>query len=75
MGILSAIEMACWDVVGKDLNRPVYDLLGGPVRESIRTYTYIRDADRHSQSILFFGITRSPQRNVRRTTPIKGSPA
>jgi len=45
MGILSAIEMACWDVVGKDLNRPVYDLLGGPVRESIRTYTYIRDAD------------------------------
>jgi len=45
MGILSAIEMACWDVVGKDLNRPVYDLLGGPVRDRIRTYTYIRDAD------------------------------
>ena len=45
MGILSAIEMACWDVVGKDLNRPVYDLLGGPVRDRIRTYTYVRDAD------------------------------
>ena len=45
MGILSAIEMACWDIVGKDLNRPVYDLLGGAVREKIRTYTYIRSAD------------------------------
>ena len=28
----SAIEMACWDVVGKSENKPVYDLLGGAVR-------------------------------------------
>jgi 2-dehydro-3-deoxyphosphogalactonate aldolase len=40
MGVISAIEMACWDIVGKDVNRPVYDLLGGAVRERIRTYTY-----------------------------------
>ena len=26
MAILSAVEMACWDIVGKELNRPVYDL-------------------------------------------------
>jgi galactonate dehydratase len=45
LGILSGIEMACWDIVGKDLNKPVYDLLGGPVRDRIRTYTYIGDAD------------------------------
>lgn len=28
----SAIEMACWDVVGRSLSQPVYDLLGGAVR-------------------------------------------
>jgi len=40
MGIISAIEMACWDILGKDVDRPVYDLLGGAVRKTIRTYTY-----------------------------------
>ncbi len=40
MGVISAIEMACWDIVGKDVGRPVYDLLGGAVRERVRTYTY-----------------------------------
>jgi 2-dehydro-3-deoxyphosphogalactonate aldolase len=45
LGIISGIEMACWDIVGKDLNKPVYDLLGGPVRDRIRTYTYIEDAN------------------------------
>ena len=28
----SAIEMACWDIQGKDAGKPVYDLLGGAVR-------------------------------------------
>ena len=41
MGVLSGIEMACWDIVGKELGRPVYDLLGGRVRERLRSYTYI----------------------------------
>jgi muconate cycloisomerase len=31
----SAIEMACWDAVGKVENKPVYDLLGGAVRPLI----------------------------------------
>ena len=41
MGVLSAIEMACWDIVGKELNRPIYDLLGGKVHEKLRSYTYL----------------------------------
>lgn len=41
MGILSGLEMACWDIVGKAVGRPVYDLLGGLVHERIRTYTYL----------------------------------
>ena len=28
----SAIEMACWDIQGKDAGKPVYELLGGAVR-------------------------------------------
>ncbi len=41
LGILSGIEMACWDIVGKELNRPVYELLGGQIHEKLRSYTYI----------------------------------
>jgi 2-dehydro-3-deoxyphosphogalactonate aldolase len=38
---LSAIEMACWDIVGKALNQPVYNLLGGRCRDSLRAYAYM----------------------------------
>ena len=41
LGILSGVEMACWDIVGKELNRPVHALLGGRVRDSLRSYTYL----------------------------------
>jgi len=41
MGILSGIEMACWDIMGKDLGKPVYELLGGQVHETLRSYTYL----------------------------------
>ncbi len=41
MGVLSALEMACWDIVGKEANQPVYNLLGGRVHERLRAYTYI----------------------------------
>jgi len=41
MGVLSALEMACWDIIGKEANQPVYKLLGGRVHERLRAYTYI----------------------------------
>jgi galactonate dehydratase len=41
MGVLSALEMACWDIIGKEAGQPVYNLLGGRVHERLRTYTYI----------------------------------
>ena len=41
VGVLSGIEMACWDIIGKELNRPVYDLLGGRVHERLRSYSYL----------------------------------
>ena len=41
MGVLSGLEMACWDIVGKALDKPIYQLLGGKVHERLRSYTYI----------------------------------
>ena len=41
MGVLSALEMACWDIIGKEAGQPVYKLLGGKVHERLRSYTYI----------------------------------
>jgi 2-dehydro-3-deoxyphosphogalactonate aldolase len=43
--ILSGIEMACWDIVGKELGKPVYELLGGRVHERLRSYTYLYPED------------------------------
>ncbi|MGD8291654.1 MAG: mandelate racemase/muconate lactonizing enzyme family protein [Desulfobacterales bacterium] len=47
MGVLSAFEMACWDIIGKDLGKPVYELLGGQVHERLRSYSYLypRESD------------------------------
>ena len=48
----SAVDLALWDLLGKALNRPVVDLLGGRTREDIRTYNtcagthYVRAANR-----------------------------
>ena len=38
MSGIAIIEMACWDIMGKALNQPVYRLLGGAVRDKIKTY-------------------------------------
>jgi 2-dehydro-3-deoxyphosphogalactonate aldolase len=48
VGVLSALEMACWDIVGKAAGQPVHRLLGGRVHEKLRSYTYIypRPGDR-----------------------------
>jgi len=29
MGVLSGLEIACWDILGKSAGKPVYDMLGG----------------------------------------------
>jgi galactonate dehydratase len=39
VAVLSAIETALWDLTGKALNVPVYQLLGGKFRDKIRVYS------------------------------------
>ncbi len=38
MSGIALIEMACWDIVGKALNQPVYRLMGGAVRDKVKAY-------------------------------------
>jgi galactonate dehydratase len=38
---ISAIDIALWDIKGKALNVPIYELLGGPVRNKARIYGHI----------------------------------
>lgn len=35
---LSGIEIALWDIIGKALDQPIYNLIGGPVRPKLRVY-------------------------------------
>jgi len=41
--LISAIDIALWDIKGKVLGVPIYDLLGGPVRDSVPLYTHVQD--------------------------------
>ncbi len=45
MGVLSGLEVACWDIVGKAAGKPIHALLGGRVHEGLRTYTYLYPED------------------------------
>jgi len=41
MGAFSGLEIACWDILGKARNVPIYELLGGKTAPKLRSYTYL----------------------------------
>ena len=47
MGAFSGLEIACWDILGKALDRPVYALIGGLMNKRIRSYTYLYPLPHH----------------------------
>jgi galactonate dehydratase len=79
MGILSGIEMACWDIVGKEVNKPVYELLGGRVHDSLRSYTYLYPDANEDADAFYADPVRSAERAVEYVnqgfTAIKFDPA
>jgi galactonate dehydratase len=48
---LSGIDMALWDIKGKALGVPVYELLGGPTRQRVRVYAHAGSVDRIKQGL------------------------
>ena len=47
LSILSAFDMALWDIAGKVMGQPIYNLLGGKYRDKVRSYSYISFPDRN----------------------------
>ena len=45
IGVIAGIETALWDLAGKILNTPAYNLLGGPFRNKIKVYYDLSPAD------------------------------
>ena len=59
---ISGIDQALWDIKGKRLGVPVYDLLGGPTRQRVRLYTHVQGATpeaaaEHALELLAGGYT------------------
>ncbi|MGN6672180.1 MAG: galactonate dehydratase [Thermomicrobiales bacterium] len=59
---LSGIEQALWDIKGKALGVPVYELLGGPTRQRVRVYTHCggptpEAAAEHARALVAQGFT------------------
>ena len=49
--VLSGIDQALWDIKGKALGVPVYELLGGPTRTRIRVYAHARTPEDMKQRL------------------------
>jgi len=65
---LSGIDQALWDIKGKALGVPVYELLGGPTRHRIRVYAHARSPERLKEQVAL-GFTAF------KTGPAKRRPA
>lgn len=50
MGAFSGLEIACWDILGKHRDRPVWALLGGKINDRLRAYSYLYPLPRHDIS-------------------------
>jgi galactonate dehydratase len=65
---LSGIDQALWDIKGKALGVPVYELLGGPTRQRVRVYAHARSPERLKEQVAL-GFTAF------KTGPAKHRPA
>ncbi len=50
-GAMTGIEMALWDIKGKALGQPVWNLLGGKIRDKVRIYAHAHEKE-HARELL-----------------------
>ncbi len=60
MGAFSGLEIACWDILGKARDRPVWALMGGRINDRLRAYTYLYPLPHHDAR----GFWTSPEMNA-----------
>lgn len=67
---LSGIDQALWDIKGKLLNVPVYELLGGPTRDRVRVYGRASNAEQMKQqkaagfTVIKTGVAKKAHANI-----------
>ena len=52
MSAISAIDIALWDIKGKALGVPVYELLGGKTRDKVRVYASVMTKERGTDKLI-----------------------
>jgi galactonate dehydratase len=52
LSALSGIDQALWDIKGKEMGKPVHELLGGRVRDRVLMYTHFDVGDRPLEAIV-----------------------
>ncbi|MEZ5043607.1 MAG: galactonate dehydratase [Saprospiraceae bacterium] len=68
--VLSGIEQALWDIKGKALGVPIFELLGGPTRQRIRVYAHartpeaIKDAKKAGYTAFKTGVLNSRESGI-----------
>ncbi len=77
---VAAIDQALWDIAGKFYNAPVYQLLGGPVRDRVRVYSWVGGDDPaevadHVSAMRAAGFTAVKLNAAGRTGPLDTSAA
>ena len=79
--VISGIDMALWDIKGKALGVPVYELLGGPTRDRVRVYAHastpdlIREAKRQGFTAFKTGVTKDRPARIIETPAFVGRAA
>ena len=78
-GAFAGLEIACWDILGKARDRPVWALLGGRVQERVRCYTYLYPLSHHPQPDFWVDADMAAEAAVRAVeagwTAVKFDPA
>lgn len=70
---ISGIEQALWDIKGKYYGLPVYEMLGGPVRERVRMYSHILKFPKVDDEAIRGAVESARTQQARGFTAIKYS--